>query len=128
MARSLSSGYKMSHERNLEIPPQKQFENDHDIKTTPLRSGNMPIMKIFYNAGVRGSELISINKCRLYLKFFFLSDMVSGGKAFILQSALKGTQYDTADQFMWPYQGHPSERDWSVWRMACSTHLLIRQS
>jgi ribonuclease HI len=100
----------------------------HDITINPLRINDKPLMKIFYDAGVRGSDLLAINKCRLYLKIFFLSDMATGDGISILQDALNGTPYETANQFSWPCQGKPSNRDWSIWRANCSTHLLIRHS
>jgi hypothetical protein len=100
----------------------------HDFKTPPQRVGDTPLMHILYEAGIRGADLLAINKCRIFQKIFYLSDMVSGDGTHILHAALHGSLTGTTNGMSWPTQGRPSERDWSIWKRVCSTHLLIRQS
>jgi hypothetical protein len=60
-------------------------------------------------------------------QIYYLSDMMTGDGEHIIQSALNGIPFEVHNNFKWPNQGAPSARDWTIWKTACSTHLLILQ-
>ena len=64
-------------------------------------------------------ELCSINRCRLYLQVFYLSDIVSGNGRKLLHEAHEGqilTQRQS--KWQWPWQTRPPNSDWKLWRIA----------
>jgi hypothetical protein len=38
------------------------------LRPTPQREEDLPLMKIFYEVGVREGDLLAINRCRIYQK------------------------------------------------------------
>ena len=64
-------------------------------------------------------ELCSLNRCRLYLQVFYLSDIVSGNDRHILQEAEEGYLLSQRrNRWQWPRQPRPPPRDWKTWRIA----------
>ena len=79
-------------------------------------------------------ELLRINRCRLYLQVYFLSDIVSGNGRLILREAFDGVKLiHRVSRWQWPQQTRPPKSDWSLWKMAiqevwaCSETRLIHQ-
>ena len=65
------------------------------------------------------SEMIRINRCRIYLQVYFLSDVTSGdGRKLMYQSAMGQLRHDWYSTWAWPRQQRPPEQDWKLWRIA----------
>jgi hypothetical protein len=99
----------------------------HDIKIEGQRKGDKPIMEIFLYHNIHTSELRSINKCRLFLQAFFLSDIADGSGMYVTddswQGMCQGTVFKTES---WPQQGNPTRADWDIWRKNIRKYILGR--
>ena len=66
-------------------------------------------------------EIMSVNRCRLYLRVFFLSDIVTCDGTAIRQEAYDGWRsLQWTSRWKWPKQPRPPIRDWRLW------HIVIR--
>ena len=64
-------------------------------------------------------EIQSINRCRLYLHIFFLSDIVSGNGREVLQEILDNKPLlQRTSQWQWPRQPRPPPKDWDLFNTA----------
>ncbi len=50
----------------------------YEIKIPPSRINDQPIMKLFIDTSTPIDDLLRINRCRLYLRAFYLSDITDG--------------------------------------------------
>jgi hypothetical protein len=74
-------------------------------------------MEIFLSQNVPDSELLSINRCRLFLQAFFLSDIADGSGIYITDEAWQGRASTTwFKKESWPIQGNPTNSDWAIWK------------
>ena len=93
---------------------------DINTKTVPSqRENDKEIMKeILRNRNLTAYEKREFNKCRIYLKLFHLSDMVTGDGQKIRDSVWKGEQpvYNINTEVSWPKWGKPSTEQWRIWR------------
>jgi hypothetical protein len=67
---------------------------------------------------MRKEDLVSVQKCRLFLKVARISDVISVCGKYIRQELYEGTVAGRKKniRYSWPRQGQPSKRDWQVWR------------
>ena len=103
-----------------------EFMTEHNIKLEDdtfriplLRANDKCIMEEFMNNKlIHKSTLKTLNKCRMYLKVFTLSDITTGSGAKIRNEAWHGRQFNTGREYhmKWPNWGRPSLQAWSVWR------------
>jgi hypothetical protein len=94
-------GISMIHSVNLQLPR----ENDQFI------------MEAFISLRIPLHELKICNHCRMFLGALFLSDIVTGGGEFILESAWQGNPYITPHKLKsWPSYGKPPKPSWEIWR------------
>jgi hypothetical protein len=63
---------------------------NHDIRVLKYRENDMAIMKIFYDSGLCDVELFTLNKCRLYLNVYNLSDIYNMSGTGIKKHILQG--------------------------------------
>jgi hypothetical protein len=70
--------------------------------------------------------LDQINKCWLYLRAFFLSDITDGSGKYILQEAWQGNPLNLHRVESWPNQGEPSPTMWQTWRSHLAKKILSR--
>ena len=59
----------------------------HTIQLLPDRQNNTHIMEGFLNAGATTDELIRLNKCRLFLSSYYISDIATGNGSKITEDA-----------------------------------------
>ena len=100
--------------------------------TIPLqRENDIPIMSAILNKNILNvKELQIVNKCRIYLKAFLLSDITSGNGKTISHNAWNGCNNNTSPQHSphkWPQISCPSKNMWKVWRSALH-QVFCRQS
>ena len=107
-----------------------QFMSKHGITlkdNTPsiplLREKDLCLMDEFRkNPQIDKSLLPLLNRCRLYLKAFSLSDITEGKGVNIREEAWHGIQFDTQrDTSQWPLWGKPPLISWTKWRTALKT-------
>ena len=94
---------------------------DVEIDSIPLlRDGDSCIMRGFIdNPNIPRSSLAQLNRCRIYLKVFTVSDISSGDGTRIRDEVWHGRQFQTGRNIcMWPIWGRPSLSSWSYWRTA----------
>ena len=94
-----------------------------------LRSNDCAIMECFrQNPEIPSENMKRLNRCRIYIKSFTLSDIVSSCGKYILHSAWHGQQCNNGrDTTMFPIWGRPNLQDWTYWRTALkSTFCTIR--
>ena len=68
----------------------------------------------------------SINKCRLFLKALFLSDITEASGNYLLEEAWQGKQINTHRKENWPAQGNPTLKNWAEWRNYLKHQLMAR--
>ena len=75
------------------------------------------------------NELQSINRCRIFLQAFTLSDIVESNGMKITEEAWWGQKKSCTfrSEIKWPLWGQPSKKEWKTWRTAlrktfCSRH------
>ena len=84
-----------------------------------LRENDKCIMEAFIdNKQIKREWLPTLNKCRIYLQAFSLSDIVTGNGQFIRDKAWHGRQEQTGRDLKWPKWGRPSMLSWNTWRSA----------
>ncbi len=61
------------------------------------------------------SNVRAINRCRLYLRVLFLSDIAHGDGKHMISNGFNGIKpFDSS--LIWPQQGKPSENNWRTWK------------
>ena len=81
------------------------------------RQNNQFLMKVFVEAGLPQPQLKAINRCCLFLHALIVSDIMTGDRTAISNSAWEGTEpCKTTTQYNWPAQGIPSDNNWTLWR------------
>jgi hypothetical protein len=98
---------------------------DSTIQTTgtwkPLRErkGDVALMEVFAHNIFTAKEIKDINRCRMYLQVFYLSD-VTGIAGYPIEAwVIKGKRDDTrSSKWEWPIQQRPSTVAWKVWNKA----------
>jgi hypothetical protein len=96
----------------------------------PPQSTDINLMDYFLTKGMTGNELLSINRCRIYLQLLNLSDMTSADGCHLIPHVLHGQRVtDRKSTLEWPTQQMPATADWQVWSnafksLASGTSLL----
>jgi hypothetical protein len=68
-----------------------------------------------------------VNRCRLFLKALFLSDIVDGTGYEILQAAWNGDRVLGQHRLpSWPNQARPPPSDWEIWKLYLKRAFLGR--
>jgi hypothetical protein len=73
------------------------------------------------------SDLLAIIRFRLFLRVFYVSNIVDGTGQYISDSACQGKRDLTSLQMdCWPDQGNPSHADLDTWHCFLRTNILGR--
>jgi hypothetical protein len=98
---------------------------DVTIQTTgtwkPLRGrkGDVALMEVFANNFFTAKEMKDINRCRIYLQVFYLSDVtdITGHhiEAWVIKGKRDGTR---SSMWEWPIHQRPPTAAWKVWNKA----------
>lgn len=84
-------------------------------------------MQIFVESGANKEELLALNRCRLYLQAYFLSDLVDGSGSYLLDDAWHGHLQEVPHKTdSWPKQGKPPMKDWLIWQFFLKRCFLGR--
>jgi hypothetical protein len=72
-------------------------------------------------------ELSALNRCRIYLQAYFLSDICTGDGLTLLEDAWKGKRFKVPFKTnAWPNQQKPSPKDWTLWQTFIKRAFLGR--
>jgi hypothetical protein len=94
----------------------KRFQPSYRASRQPPRNCDRLIMESFAPHVTDPEHFISLNKCRLFLKAMYLSDIVDGSGSYILEEAWHPmTQMITYRDDSWPNQGFPILSAWTLW-------------
>ena len=98
---------------------------DGTPKVPFLRQKDKCIMEVFLDdPEIDKSWIPTLNRCRLYLKAFTLSDITTGCGLKIREEAWHGIKYDTGrNTSQWPIWGKPALLSWTKWRTALRSSL-----
>jgi predicted RNA-binding Zn-ribbon protein involved in translation (DUF1610 family) len=87
----------------------------------PLRENDQLLIPTFVRLGYRGSDLIKLNQCRLFLKITWISEVATGDGKMIERSALHSPfALHVKEQYFYPTQIRPPESSWTIWVKALS--------
>jgi hypothetical protein len=115
----IKSTWQFLHENNLDLK--------HDIVIPDQHLNDRILMAEFKNSNASLDELISLNRCRLFLRAFHLSDIVDGSGCYILDDAWLGQPKHNAHCInTWPNQGPPTRTDWVLWQCMVKRCFLGR--
>ncbi len=106
---------------------QHNIELKHDISMPPLRNGDQIIMKAFGRYNLSFEELCVLNKCRLYLQVYFLSEICTGDGLSITEEAWRGVRFEVPFKILsWPSFPRPSSKEWTTWQLFIKKAFLHR--
>ena len=113
-----------------------RFMSEHNIRINtkipniPLaRENDCNIMKkIIGNSRFTKDDIKIINKCRLYLQVFNLSDITTEDGLRIRDSDWNGVRkpQNTNSNITWPHWNRPSSTMWKTWQAALSKTFCSR--
>ena len=95
----------------------------------PRRKHDIFLMAGFFRDGYREEELLTLNRCRIFLQVITSADIVTADGQRVRNCSWHG-EMDTTDPspYNWPNQGKPTLNDWILWRSAITKALQLRQS
>ena len=92
----------------------------------PKRKYDKNLMEYFINNGIHGYDLASVNRCRLFLKVMYLSDITTGDGSYIARPSYYGVQNQwLTTTYEWSTQGKPGNHDWIEWRRAINSTFFV---
>jgi len=69
-------------------------------------------MAAFFQAGIHGKELATLNQCHIFLQVATLADISEGTRYYISNPMLVGQSNTTfTSRFTWPNQGAPTKKE-----------------
>ncbi len=83
-------------------------------------------MQEFLSAGATKEDLLSLNRCRLHRKAYFLSDITNGYGTMITDDAWMVRVHSLPQQTSWPKQALLLRHDWTTWRNFIKHYSLSR--
>ena len=100
--------------------------DEYTIDVPMLRENDKEIMRYVQESEIPKREWKSINKCRIYLRAYSLSDICTGDGNYITKDAFTGKRNlgQTRTELNWPLWGKPGKTDWTAWRKFLKTILL----
>ena len=105
----------------------KKIELRRDVTHfNPKRKNDKKLMECFINNGIYGYDLASINRCRLFRKVVYLSEITTGYGIYIARPLYYGIQNQwLMTIYEWPNQGKPVNHDWTEWRRVINSTFFV---
>ena len=86
---------------------------------TLKRDNDIFLNEQFLTKGYPKSQLVLINRCRLYLQVTTQSDITSGDGCYLLRHITqRHNPLQHYSSLQWPRQEYPSQKAWLLWRKA----------
>jgi hypothetical protein len=89
-----------------------EFILDYDTIQAP-RENDITIIELLLQNGITGMNLRRMNRCRIKLQAFFLSDLTTASGRH-LEAWVRGSRRGRQSRFRFPRE-HPSPCDWELW-------------
>ena len=88
-------------------------------KLVPNRENDTNLMERFIQYGYSKAHLSSLNRCRMYLKALWLSDITTVDGKNITKTSYQGKyQPNYKSTYTWPTIQRPKPTKWTAWRTA----------
>jgi hypothetical protein len=98
-----------------------------DIKLNPPRQDDCYLLPALQSVIAETEELLAVNRCWLFLKALFLSDIVNGSGTEILAAAWNGERIICSQKSEnWPNQSRPPPSAWAIWKTYLRKRFLGR--
>jgi hypothetical protein len=98
-----------------------------DIKLNPPRQDDCYLLPALQSMISEMEELLAVNRCWLFLKALFLSDIVNGSGTEILPAAWNGERIICPQRSgNWPNQSRPPPSAWAIWKTYLRKRFLGR--
>lgn len=89
-----------------------------DIKVDPPRKGDKWLMRAFSEIGFLGSELLRLNRVRLFQQVLFLSDILEAGGRYVDEAYVNPRPHgENRSTYTFPVE-HPADSDFELWKHA----------
>ncbi len=89
----------------------------HNAQLKPQHERDLPIMQFLFEKGASSKELASVNLCHLYLRVYFLSDIVMGDGIEISEDFWQGNREERGPKSSsWSQVSKPPSKDWTTWK------------
>jgi len=90
------------------------------------QQGNIELVWLFLQHGIRPPILNALHRCRMYLKVFLLLDICKGSGNQVLPQ-FWDKPHPAELTFLWPKSIPPTESDWRNWHMVLHQVLNLRR-
>jgi hypothetical protein len=82
-----------------------------------MRDGEVSLMEnlVQHRDKFSRSNIMAINRCRVFLQVISLADVVSNDGKFVLKAFYFGTAAPARNHLCWPRQMKPIKKDWEQW-------------
>ena len=87
---------------------------------TQLHNGSL-IIEYFLRSGLKGEELVDLNRCRIFLRSSCLSDLATGYENYISHSAWQVKAIPVVSQQHCPPHTKSFKKVWEKWKSALKT-------
>jgi len=108
------------HKHNITI--QSKISN-----LNPPRRGDCKIMRKIIQAGYKNQELMTLNRCRMWLRVTFLSDIYNGFGNQIKTNCWEGLEPAKSD-LEWPRMEKPTQAEWQEWQRALTEVIHLKNN
>jgi hypothetical protein len=89
---------------------------------SPQRDQDVALMDLFVSQKYDRKRLMALNRCRVFLRVLFLSDICSADGTTILHAFRKGERLtDRISNLDWPFQPRPPRLDWLHWERSLAS-------
>jgi len=91
------------------------------VKPNIIRTGDFSLMEELVQSGMMTpAEMLSVNRCRIYLRAQNFSDIVTGDGLRIRTAFMEKSTHQIRSSYTWPFQPNPPLADWRQWKTAVS--------
>lgn len=103
--------------------------HDHLPALTVQRDGDVFLMESFAKNGFSPKQLAMLNRCRMFLRVIYLSDLATGdGTSLPVSVFHQRTPLDIHSDVSWPPQVAPNAHSWRLWNDALLRCFLCPHS
>jgi hypothetical protein len=105
---------------------ENNFRLQHDNSLPVPRLHNRLLMIAILKCNPSLSQLLAVNKCCIYLRAYFISDIMDGNGSHLSDDAWMGRIPTNSRSCTWPTHGPPTRGDWETWRLCIKKSILAR--
>jgi len=95
--------------------------------------GNIKLIQALIQHGIKGTELVAFNQCKLFLQVIYLSDICCGGTKITILGWSEIPAKQGWGSYQWPTAVWPTVQNWVTWQqylrgtfsLSCNQQLAI---